>query len=365
MTTPSVGDQVYLGTFLVNTHVYGVVTPSDTPDQFSATFEIMGDQGTLMTNALIGPKGDPGQNAFALRLQKDNIDDPANLPTTLRNTDADVGKYWLIDDVDSDGNIIGTSAYIWYGTSWRRMMMGTPGPPGPVPVITPSVTLLDPNGTENTNIDVQGTTFNPFWDLRLKVPLGPTGPPGSALSGAGDVDFLSRTPQAGDILQFNGTKWVAAPVDTVVARPYSVPESAFTSFSGLSQRATIGTFAIPPQPFPWTPIVFGQLGAWGLELSTAPLTIGAEVRLGDPVTGALVGRGFGNSMGEVVILPHFSSPSKPTAALTPTNGVATVPANHTNPATGTLYVNLYNDGVAGVYIFQPTDAQLFVFCTPL
>ena len=54
----------------------------------------------------------------------------------------------------------------------------------------------------------------------------------------------------------------------------------------------------------WTPIVFGQLGAWGLELSTAPLTIGAEVRIGDPVTGTLVGRGFGNSMGEVVILPH-------------------------------------------------------------
>jgi hypothetical protein len=365
MTTPGIGDQVYLGTFLVNTHVYGVVTPPDTPDQFSATFEIMGDQGTLMTNALIGPKGDPGQNAFALRLQKDNIDDPANLPTTLTNTDADVGKYWMIDDVDSDGNIIGSSAYIWYGASWRRMMMGTPGPPGPVPIITPSVVLLDPNGAENTNVHVDGSTLQPSWTLRLKVPQGPAGPPGSALSSAGDVDFTTKAPALGDVLQFNGTKWVPASLENLIPKPYSVPESAFTAYSGLSQRATIGTFAIPPQPFDWVPIVFGQLGAWGLELSTSPLTIGAEVRVGDPVTGTLVGRGFGNSFGEVNIFPHFSSPTTPTVALTPTNGLAKVPKNNSNPATSTVYINLYNDGIAGVYQFTPTDAQLFVFCLPL
>lgn len=365
MTTPGVGDQVYLGTFLVNTHVYGVVTPPDTPDQFSATFEIMGDQGTLMTNALIGPRGPAGQNAFALRLQKDNIDDPANLPTTLTNTDADVGKYWMIDDVDADGNIIGSSAYIWYGTSWRRMMMGTPGPPGPVPIITPTVTLLDPLGTETSNVDVTGSTLQPSWELRLQVPAGPTGPPGTALSSASDVDLTTNPPNIGDILQYNGTIWVPAPMDQLIVRPYSVPESAFTSYSGLSQRATIGTFAIPPQTFAWVPIVWGQIGAWGLELSTSPLTIGAEVRLGDPVTGTLIGRGFGNSFGEVNIQPHFSAPTTPSTALTPTNGLAVVPASHSNPATGTVYINLYNDGIAGVYQFSPTDAQLFVFCVPV
>lgn len=364
MTTATIGEQVYLGTFLVNTHVYGVVTPPDTPDQFSATFEITGDQGTLMTNALVGPRGAAGQNAFALRLQKDNIDDPANLPTTLLNIDADIGKYWMIDDVDSDGNIIGSSAYIWYGTSWRRMMMGSPGPPGPVPIITPSVQLLDPNGIAETDVDVGGTTLQPSWLLKLKVPSGPPGP-SALLATCPDVDMVTNPPQAGQILQFNGAKWVPADLDQLIVTPYSVPESAFTSFSGLSQRATVGTFAIPPQPFDWVPIVWGQIGAAGLELSADPLTIGAEVRLGDPVTGTLIGRGFGNSFGEVNIMPHFSSPPTPTVALTPTNNLGKVVANHSNPANGTVYINLYNDGVAGVYLFNPNNAQLFVFCVPL
>jgi len=300
-----------------------------------------------------------------LRLQKDNIDDPANLPTTLTNTDADVGKYWMIDDVDVDGNIIGSSAYIWYGTSWRRMMMGTPGPPGPIPIITPSVTLLDPDGTEDSNVAVSGTTLQPSWELRLKAPAGPVGPPGTALASASDVDLETNPPALGDVLQYNGTIWVSAPNNPPIVRPYSVPESAFTAFSGLSQRATIGTFAIPPQDFDWVPIVWGQLGAWGLELSTSPLTIGAEVRLGDPVTGVLIGRGFGNSFGEVNIAPHFSSPTTTSVALTPDNGLAKVIANNNNPAASTIYINLYNDGIAGVYQFQPTDAQLFVFCVPV
>lgn len=363
MTTPAVGEQVYLGTFLVNTHVYGVVTPPDTPDQFSATFEIMGDQGTLMTNALVGPRGPAGQNAFALRLQSANIDDPANLPATLTNTDADIGKYWMIDDVDADGNIIGSSAYIWYGSSWRRMMMGTPGPPGPVPIITPDVLLLDPLGGENSSVSVSGTTLEPSWLMKLKVPQGPAGP-SAALATCPDVDFPTQ-PTVGQILVFNGANWTNTDPTNVLVRPYSVPESAFTAFSGLAQRATIGTFALPPQPFEWVPIVWGQLGAAGLELSTSPLTIGAEVRVGDPVTGALVGRGFGNSFGEVNIMPHFSTPSTPTVALTPDNNLARVPANHSNPAQGTVYINLYNDGIAGVYQFSPTDAQLVVFCIPL
>jgi len=365
MTTPNIGEQVYLGTFLVNTHVYGVVTPPDTPDQFSATFEIMGDQGTLMTNALVGPQGPAGTHAFALRLQLDNIDDPANLPQTLLNNSADIGKYWMIDDVDSEGNIIGSSAYIWYGTSWRRMMIGTPGPPGLVPIISPQVELLDPYGVEETSVQVSGTTLTPSWLMKLKVPPGPVGPSAN-LASSPDVDFITAEPESGQFLMFNGTKWVPADLLQTVPTAYSVPEAAYTAFSGLSQRATVGAFSVPPQPFPWVPIVWGTIvGVAGLELSTTPLTIGAEVRLGDPVSGTLVGRGFGNSFGEVNLLPHFSSPSLPSLALTPTNNLGRVPANHSNVGQGTVYINLYNDGVAGVYVFSPENAQLLVFCLPL
>lgn len=366
MTTPSViGQQVHLGSFLVNTHVYGVVTPPDTPDQFSATFEIMGDQGTLMTAALVGPQGPPGQHAFALRLQVSSIDDPDNLPTSLTNSQADIGKYWLIDDIDSEGNIIGSSAYIWYGTSFRRMMMGTPGPPGATPIITPSIELLDPDGDEESDVLTSGTTLYPQMLFRLKVPKGPPGP-SAMLATCPDVDF-STPPADGDVLMYNAAsnKWKPKTLAELTPTVYSVPESAFSNYSGLSQRATIGTFAIPPQAFDFVPIVWGHIQAGGLELDPSPLTIGCEVRLGDPVTGTLVARGFGSTLNQTTLLPHFSWPAQPTKALTPTNGLARVPANHSNTAQGTLYINLYNDGIAGLYVYNSEDSQLFVQCNPV
>lgn len=358
MTSPSIGDQVYLGTFLVNTHVYGVVTPPDTPDQFSATFEIIGDQGTLMTNALIGPAGPPGTNSFALRLQKDNIDDPADLPQTLLNIDADIGKYWIIDDVDGDGNIIGSSAYIWYGTAYRRIMMGTPGPPGPVPIISPSIELLDPNGLDDSSVDVTGSTLSPSWLLKLKVPAGPPGP-SALLSTCPDVT-ISGSQAAGSVLAWNGTKWVPSPPDSTIPMFYTVPESAFTSASGVaSSVVTVCTYAVPQQTHGWKPWVFGQMQIFGANISATPLLVGAEVRLGDATTGPIVARGFGNSLGYVTLIPHSSDATNPSSALTPQNSYAKVAANHTG-AVGTLYVNLVNQGLAGVYDFHSANAQLSV-----
>ena len=147
--------------------------------------------------------------------------------------------------------------------------------------------------------------------------------------------------------------------------PFSMPESAFSSFTGISQAAAVGSFVVPPQPFPWTAIVWGHMGAWGVELSADPLAVGCQVLLGDPKTGTLIGRGFGNSLGEVNVLPHYSTQTRPGDAITPTNGRAIVPANHTNPAQGTIYTNLYNDGAIGLYDFSPGDAQLFCLILPM
>jgi len=171
----------------------------------------------------------------------------------------------------------------------------------------------------------------------------------------------SATPPSTNTAVMNYPIWVPVSVSSLIPSPYSMPENAFTSFSGLAQRAAIGSFSIPAQPFAWTPIVWGHLGAFGVELSTNPLQIGAEVRLNDQSAGPLIGRGFGNTIGEVNIVPHYSDPSNPGGALTPHNGVAVVGPNQG----ATIYVNLYNDGAIGVYQFSPTDAQLFVQVTPV
>lgn len=487
MTVPApLGDTNFLASYLIHTRVYGVVLPSDTQSGFVATYEIQGDQGTLMIGVAVGPKGVAGADMFLMNLQNDLIEDPADLPQTLTNASADIGKFWMIDDVDANGDIIGSSAYVWYGTTFRRLMFGEPGPPGPVPIITPSVTLKPYPGT--SYVGTGGTKYEPTMDFELAVPPGPPGP-GAALAVCPDVDLVTNPPVAGDILGCNGTyvtgylappsllqaevgyggtwtagtyywvvtatnadgettvsnevqvtvtatssvllawqapagqgpfgpsgykiyrgstaggentlvavinsgvtttytdkgtgttsagtppstnsatvqypQWVPVSISQLMPHTYSMPEASFTGYSGISQQAGIGSFAIPPQPFAWTPIVWGHFGAFGIELSANPLLIGCQVLLGNPTTGALVGRGFGNSLGEVNVMPHYSTPNNIGQALTPTNGLAVVPANHSNPADGTLYINLYNDGEIGLYTFSPTDAQLFVMLMPV
>lgn len=139
-----------------------------------------------------------------------------------------------------------------------------------------------------------------------------------------------------------------------------MPEAAFQPFTGLAQRQPILTYTLEPQDYAYVPYVTGHLKAFGLELDTDPLTIGCEVRLGDPVSGQLIGRGFGNIASWTTIVPHFSSSGDTTTAVAPDNGVATVPAGE--PAQ--ITVNLYNDGLLGAYIFNRAGAQLSILTVP-
>jgi hypothetical protein len=373
--TSSIGDATYLSSYLINTKVYGVVVPPGTNPEFWATYEIAGDNGTLFMAAILGPDGVPGKDAFALKLQTSQLDTPDQLPgNTMTNTEADIGKYWLIDDVNEQGDIIGSSMYVWYGTSWRRLMLGSPGPPGPTPIITPSVELIP--DTQSSQIVVGGSLATPTWHLKLAVPEGPRGP-APTLDTCPDVDLQTNAPEPGDVLGFTGRYingkpiWVPVSISQLLPSPYSMPQSSFSSYSGISTRAPIGSFVIPPQPFTWTPIVWGHCIVDGAELSSTPFTIGCEVRLGHQETGATVARGFGNSFADVNIMPHYSTPgSGAGTALSPYNSHAVVPANHTAAAQGTIYVNLYNDGPQGTplvaaYNFSPANAQIFVMVMPV
>lgn len=373
LTAPAkIGELAYITTVLNNTHVFGLVSDGDTPDGFTATFEITGDQGVLVIPALKGDTGPAGNHAFALRLQLSTIDDPLNLPQTLGITEADVGKYWMIDDVDAQGNVIGSSAYIWFGDHYRRMMMGTRGPVGPVPRITPNfhwVAPEDPN--QLSRVISSGDPYSPQWDWYLQKE-DIRGPQGIAGPFRLSPDVLITDPHVGDVISWDGTVglegfpiWKNMQAGNIIGKPYTVPEAAFTHFEGMSTRATIGSFQIPMMTFPFKVLVWGHIKAFGIELDPDPLTIGVEVRLGNPTSGALVARGFGSFVGQATLLPHTSEPGAPTIAMTPENSVAKVIANQTNPTMRTVYVNLFNDGLTGVYLFSPADAQLFVMAQPV
>lgn len=362
--TASLGSIVYLQTVNSTTHIYAVITDGSTPNLNTITQEFSADESTIIVPALVGPPGPAGAPQFALNLQHDVFSSPASLPPVASTP---FGNYWVITQTDDNGNVISASAYIAWGTFYRVLPFGTQGPIGPYPVITPDVVLIDPD--ETSYIENTGTIANPSWTFYLAVPAGPEGP---AATVAGCPDFNDSTPPTqGQVIGFGGQyvdglpQWQPMTVGAISVQPYTVPESAFTTFSGISAgNQTICTFAVPPNPWPWKPLVWGQIEVFGLELSTNPLLIGVEVLLGDPANGTLVATGFGNGVGGVVtIVPQTSSSSSPNSAMTPGNSTALIPANHTGTA-GTLYVNLVNQGLAAVYNYNASNSQLVVLACP-
>jgi len=353
MPTPPPGADVYLGSILTNVHLWGIISDIDTPSMMGGSFEILGNDGAVTLDALVGPQGIPGENAPIVKMQWNSIEDPEDLPQNLTDDDVDVGKAWWI----------GNQVYIWDGEQYRIRAMGTQGPPGPVPNISPTVELLDPDDDNlESTIEVSGTAANPGWHFKLKAPRGPKGD-NATIRDATDYDD-SEPPEIGEAIVWNGSNFQAQPIGNILPKFFSMPEANFSNFTGLATRQTIGSIVIPPMEWDWVPMVQGHLRALGIEADSDPFILGCEVRLGHPTTGTLVARGFGNSSTWTTIIPHFSMPTSPNDAITPDNGMAVVPANSVGAET-TLYVNLFNDGITGAYVFNKKNAQLSVLCIPV
>src|SRR6516164_4174641 len=205
---PSIGEIVPLGSVVVKVDVYALTMMPDTPNGYTAALKVMADQGDLNSDALAGPQGPAGDISFAVRESiNPEIFSPAQLPI-LSNSPTDIGRYYLLEDLDDFGNIVGQSAYIWYGTSYRRLMMGAYGPPGPVPDITPEVELIpqyDDKGNVNASyIQTSGPRLEPTWEFFLAAPAGPVGPI-TPLYIFPDVDEVTKTPVTGDLMGFTAS----------------------------------------------------------------------------------------------------------------------------------------------------------------
>ena len=349
MTAPIPGDPVYLGSFLANTHWYGVVGDGDTPAMQVATMEAVGQDAVVCLDALKGDQGEKGDPAEIVQMQYDPlVTKPSDLPTDLNNS-TDVGKAWWIDNL----------VYVWAGDHYEAKAMGSPGLPGETPHITTTMELLPPEG--ESVVEQSGTSLNPHLNFKLAAPRGPTGP-ASAIVLAEDYDN-TLPPMGGQVVTWNDKKDLWEPSDFAARQPrlYSVPEAAFMDFTGMTQRHTILSFVIEAQDYDWVPYVHGHIKAFGVELGDSdPMTIGCEVRIGDPTAGTLIARSHGTTANWTTISPHFSSKGDPTAAVAPDNGVATIPAG----AEATFSVNLVNDGFLGVYSYTKAGSQLTIVTFP-
>lgn len=364
--TPQIGDSVYLGSFLSMNHVFGTISDLDTPDMTTASWEIAAGNGIISVRALMGPTGPAGAPLFILKLQQQVFDDPADLPKNLTTEDFDKGKYWIVREFDDDGNNISSQAYVWYGTHYEHFAMGTQGPAGPVPIITPTFELVPSSaGITNSLVQVTGDDYHPSWHVQVNEELirGPEGPSASIAS-ASDVN-MGDGAEIGDSLVWNGTDWTPTPLSAIVPKFYTMPEAAFVDVPlAIGTSVALGSFVIPPQDWDCVPYVQGHMRIIGIEADQDPMIVGAEVRLGNATTGAVVARGYGNISTYAFLTPQASTAATPNDAITPTNGRAVIPAGSTGPA-ATLYVNAWNDGAAGIYNFEKRGAQVSVLLLPV
>lgn len=362
MAPAELGDLVPLGQALMNFSWFGYVTDIDTPSGVWATMEAVGDEAFVTMDVLQGPRGFPGQNAPLVEI----LWDPAIVEVDDLPTD------WTIADKNK-GYWIGDLVYIWDGAgTWVPKRPGPAGPIGKTPIIAVSMETLswaDQLLGIEPEVDIAGTPEHPV--IHFQVPQGEPGPVGPVGPIEDSVNFVkpggdkANIPQ-GAVPAWNkaDNKWYPTAGNLWTPRFFTVPEGAFTNFSGIATRQNILAFEIPAMPFDYVIKVGGHLRAVGLEVDADPLIIGAEVRIGNPTSGQLIGRGFGNISTWTTFDSHYSTGGSTMDAVTPDGSVGRIPKN-TSGTASTVYVNLYNDGLFGIYNFNKGGAQLDLTLIPV
>lgn len=351
---PTTGDAVTLYQSMLQATWVGLVGDPDTPPMVGATMEMVDGKAVITTTVLIGPRGFPGKNAPMVDLhwpvplnENDEIDLPTDWGPELKN----------------HGFLHGGLVYVWDGVNDFHTAL--PGPRGQTGV-TPKITLeyetipMSERTPEviagGDQVIPGGTPEFPYFKIRALSPQGPQGEmgpveqltnydPNSAAGGKSAGKALTVLP--------NG-KWGPSDLAAKTVLFGTIPEAAFQNFNGAAQRAPILSYQMPIVDQDVVLRVSGHFKAFGVEIDADPLTIGCEVRLNDPLSGQLIGRGKGTIIGWTQVGPHYSEPSAPTVAAAPDNGVGLIPAG----TQATIHVALVNDGLLGAYIFNRTDAQL-------
>lgn len=320
-----------------------------------AVFEVTPEGGMVeLPRGRRGEQGEKGAPADPVKMRAAVLT-PDELPRDLGPRDEN-SCFPVLSD---------RSLRVWTGDMWLTYpnWTGAQGPAG----VTPSIQIgrVEEGITPQVNLDPAGSPEHPILNFVLPEgkpgPRGLEGPVGPANSISTAIDFdTDQTPLPGDSLVWSGDKWAPTPVTAPVG-PWTLAASQFKEanvgllqFGGVTTVA-LGELTVPPLPFPWKPMVEGNV-----EVETsAGVWVDIEVRMGS-VSGQLVGISTGQPLQRLHdfarIYPYFEQQA------TPGNGVGRVEAN----TSATFFVVARRtSGIAGSWRTKNFRNHLTVMAQPV
>lgn len=366
MTTVS-AEPILIGSHSVLLKFFAMPRNADDPKRIEGTLTLVGPEGVLTLDALVGPKGNPGVPSPIIRPQwGSSVTDPGDLPEVSTLDETDDGRAWFIagqwhvySDTINDYHVIEGSI---------------PGPPGATPDISISAEGIDPGEASvygPIEVEETGTSTSPNFHFKIPMVPGPEGP-ASAIRLASDYDN-SDPPEHGAAIVWDddAEKWKPANPTLFAPKKWSIPHTGFVAYTGSAGRQLIGSLNIPPQDFDWYPDVIGHVILYRGFLATSGVEI--EVRIGktgestgetEPLCGkapydpiwALLDSSF-----LLNIAPHFSDDAYPGRAVSPDASTGRCLAGDAM----TIYVFTHRVSGFGDYVFNRNDAQLRVNVEPI
>ncbi|MBF6296294.1 hypothetical protein IU459_01900 [Nocardia amamiensis] len=298
----------------------------------------------------VGPIGPEGAAAWPWQWQGD-VADVAAL-TGLGLTTADARKAWRV--------VSENAVYFWTGLEFIAFdnAFGKAGRRGPANQLTGAASAGAPGSAASAQI----TGIAPNQRLEITFPRGAAGDigdPGAEgrIQDAADVALdAEHSLGEGFVLRWDAAaqKFRPAP-NPRLGGAWVIGEKQFADVTNIAEASkVVAAITIPAQPMAWRPIVEGAV----VQSSPSGTRCDAEVRIGHPDTGDLVGYGWGyavSTLAYVTLNSVYEYPMQPGAT------AAVVPANQTV----TLYVVVRRVVGAGTYTVRSNYSHLIVQAQPL
>lgn len=306
-------------------HLWWTDAVDDKQGNKRALIEVTNGTGNLFL-----PRGRQGERGL------DGEPGPAMAPNALvaYATDAEALQYLpTLGALDKGYCVLNQTtktAFFWSGTAWLQVQnaVGLQGPAGPpIAVGVGTVSTSPSGGSAQVALDPSSTDTNKIFNFTLPrgekgaVGVGQVGPPGDALSQAGDVQWPLGGPSQGETMVWDAAlaKAVWQLMTPGPAGPYSIGEEGITAINDNAwpnDLKQVGKVTVPAQDFRWHPRCYGYVD---VKVNGIMARVDLEARLGS-MSGPVVGRGPGTQITGFlenyttrVLVPTFEGPMTPSA----------------------------------------------------